>query len=358
MTSETTDFSPLSKSDSTSTLNSLASTPTLKKKRNFKGLKLPTATANPEPVDDIGNLTQKIGEMAIENKMMKEDLLPSDFEVLGELGHGNGGVVRKVLHVPSQRLMAKKALLLDQGPNKQLARPEADLIKKQVVRELHILNSCRSDFIVGFYGAFIHDGEISICMEYMDLGSLDVVYRKLKRIDNEAILGHISIAVLEGLVYLYLNYRIIHRDIKPNNILLNSKGQIKICDFGVSGEAINSVVKTFVGTSAYMSPERIKGESYSVQSDVWSLGITLMELAIGRFPFPEGDEPVQLAVFELLEYIVNEEVPRLPKGIFSEPFEKFVHVCLTKDSNKRPTPSQLMHHSFIIATRLIYNYIK
>lgn len=94
-------------------------------------------------------------------------------------------------------------------------------------------------------------------------------------------------------------------DIKPSNILFNSEGQIKICDFGVSGELINSIANTFVGTSTYMSvcslshyvyfythhiiqPERIQGAQYTVKSDVWSLGISLIELALGRFPFADS----------------------------------------------------------------------
>ncbi|KAF5360942.1 hypothetical protein D9756_005079 [Leucocoprinus leucothites] len=103
------------------------------------------------------------------------------------------------------------------------------------------------------------------------------------------IVGQVALAVLEGLTYLYDVHRIIHRDIKPSNILCNSSGEIKICDFGVSGELINSIADTFVGTSTYMSPERIQGAQYTVKSDVWSLGISLVELALGHFPFAESD---------------------------------------------------------------------
>jgi serine/threonine protein kinase len=106
-------------------------------------------------------------------------------------------------------------------------------------------------------------------MEYMDLGSLDWIYKKMGTLDED-IIAQITVSVLKGLVYLFDEHKIIHRgrkycrcllvtllslfsDVKPSNILLNSAGQIKIADFGVSGELTSSMVKTFVGTSAYMS---------------------------------------------------------------------------------------------------------
>jgi len=121
-------------------------------------------------------------------------------------------------------------------------------------------------------------------MEYMDKGSFDCIYKQIGPINIEVV-SMVALSVLRGLTYLYDAHRIIHRDIKPSNILCNSEGDIKLCDFGVSGELINSIAHTFVGTSIYMSPERIKGAEYSVKSDIWSLGISLIELAIGRFPF-------------------------------------------------------------------------
>jgi len=133
------------------------------------------------------------------------------------------------------------------------------------------MHDCHSPYIISFYGAFLSDPNICICMEYMDKGSLDGIYKKIGAIDIEVV-SKVALAVLEGLTYLYDVHRIIHRgelkdvssfdfmpklmvasDIKPSNILCNSQGQIKICDFGVSGELINSIADTFVGTSTYMS---------------------------------------------------------------------------------------------------------
>lgn len=161
------------------------------------------------------------------------------------------------------------------------------------------------------------------------------------------VLGKIAEAVLGGLTYLYLTHRIMHRDIKPSNVLVNSKGQIKLCDFGVSSELENSVADTFVGTGTYMAPERIQGSPYTVKSDVWSVGLTLMELAIGKFPFSiESDEDEEAAgpqgILDLLQQIVLEPAPKLPKSdAFPQILEDVIAKCLMKNPDERPTPQQL-----------------
>lgn len=205
---------------------------------------------------------------------------------------------------------------------------------------------------------------------------------------------------------------------KPSNVLVCAAGQIKICDFGVSGELINSIADTFVGTSTYMSvsnlffrsmlihvvfrsllnaniqPERIQGAQYTVKSDVWSLGITLIELGMGRFPFSNDEDsddedsedeltlsPVkpggkdrslaeldarkkkraaeraekkkdgvslggsgsQMSILELLQHVVNEPAPTLkPEHKFNKDVHIFVDSCLMKDVNRRPTPKELL----------------
>ncbi|CAB4063526.1 MAP2K1 [Lepeophtheirus salmonis] len=250
-----------------------------------------------------------------------------EFEKLSELGSGNGGVVHCVLHRPSGTIMAKKMIHLEVKP----------ATKKQIITELKILHKCNSPYIVGFYGAYHSDGEINICMEYMDGGSLDLVLKK------------------------------------------TVKEKSKFCDFGVSGQLIDSMANSFVGTRSYMSPERLQGSPYSVASDVWSLGLSLLEISLGMYPIPPpdvaalthifgpqiGPEDVAIAranripkspgngsckpmaIFELLEYIVNQPPPKLLSRVFSDEMRDFVERCLRKKSNERPDLDTLMAHPWI-----------
>ncbi|KNZ73163.1 Dual specificity protein kinase FUZ7 [Termitomyces sp. J132] len=281
------------------------------------------------------------------NAEHKFDLRNEDLKDLQELGQGNGGSVKKVEHVPTGTIMAKKIVLIDAKPS----------VRKQILRELQIMHDCKSKHIISFFGAFLADPNICICMEFMDKGSLDGIYKKIGAIDIDVV-GQVALAVLEGLTYLYDVHRIIHRDIKPSNILCNSRGEIKICDFGVSGELINSIADTFVGTSTYMSPERIQGAQYTVKSDVWSLGISLIELALGRFPFSDKGVSLQgggmtMSILELLQHIVNEPAPRLtPEGRFPREAEEFVDSCLLKDPDLRKTPKDLFNHIWIQQARV------
>ncbi|KAB0800992.1 hypothetical protein PPYR_05346 [Photinus pyralis] len=316
----------------------------------------------------IDNLTARLEELDMDDMQRKRievflcqkekigELSEDDFEKLGELGSGNGGVVMKVRHKSSRLIMARKLIHLEVKP----------AIKKQIIRELKVLHECNFTHIVGFYGAFYSDGEISICMEYMDAGSLDLILKKAGRIP-ENILGKITSAVLKGLSYLRDKHAIMHRDVKPSNILVNSCGDIKICDFGVSGQLIDSMANSFVGTRSYMSPERLQGTHYSVQSDIWSLGLSLVEMAIGMYPIPppdtktisaifglhDGDSPSHsngprpMAIFELLDYIVNEPPPKLPSGFFSSEFKDFVDHCLKKHPDERADLKTLMNHEWI-----------
>ncbi|KAF2884352.1 hypothetical protein ILUMI_21801 [Ignelater luminosus] len=328
-----------------------------------------TNTTNLVRKSSIDNLTARLEELDMDDTQRKRievflcqkekigELSDDDFEKLGELGSGNGGVVMKVRHKSSRLIMARKLIHLEVKP----------AIKKQIIRELKVLHECNFTHIVGFYGAFYSDGEISICMEYMDAGSLDLILKKAGRIP-ENILGKITSAVLKGLSYLRDKHAIMHRDVKPSNILVNSCGDIKICDFGVSGQLIDSMANSFVGTRSYMSPERLQGTHYSVQSDIWSLGLSLVEMAIGMYPIPppdaktlaaifgphqDGDSPGHtngprpMAIFELLDYIVNEPPPKLPSGIFSDEFKDFVDRCLKKHPDERADLKTLMNHEWI-----------
>lgn len=240
---------------------------------------------------------------------------------LDELGKGNYGTVYKVRH--SRPHMRKPGagvggiLSRPAGPDDSNSdcipalkhqdnlsgvvmamkeiRLELDESKfAQIIMELDILHRCVSPFIIDFYGAFFQEGAVYICVEFMDGGSIDKIY---KQGVPENILRKVTLSTIMGLKTLKDDHNIIHRDVKPTNILVNSRGQIKICDFGVSGNLVSSIAKTNIGCQSYMAPERIAGGgiqqsgttstgTYSVQSDIWSLGLSVIECALGRYPYP------------------------------------------------------------------------
>lgn len=274
---------------------------------------------------------------------------PDEFETMGDLGSGNGGYVTKVIHIPSKRVLARKVIRLEVNSAE----------KNRIMQELEVLKHCNSPYIVEYFGAWHRNGEINLFMEYMDGRSLDSILSKTTRI-REDILGKITISVIKGLTYLRDKLNIMHRDIKPSNILVNSSGKIKICDFGVSGHLIDSIAQSFVGTKQYMSPERLTGHPYTVQSDIWSLGLTLVELALGMYPIPQHDpmkmyegepspEASKMPVFALMECIVNQPPPTIPgPPIFSAEFKDFVDRCLKKLPEERFDLRTIVQHTFVI----------
>ncbi|KAI9827964.1 MAG: Protein kinase C signaling pathway involved MAPKK protein [Phylliscum demangeonii] len=273
---------------------------------------------------------------------------------LGSLGEGAGGSVSRCVLRGRTTVFALKIIITDPNPD----------VKKQILRELSFNKDCMSEYICRYYGAFVDTstGTISIAMEFAEGGSLDSVYREVKRLGGrtgEKVLGKVAEGVLNGLTYLH-SRKIIHRDIKPSNILLCRNGQVKLCDFGVSGEfGTKGDANTFIGTSYYMAPERITGQSYTITSDVWSLGVTLLEVAQHRFPFPadatgESQQP-RAGMLDLLTYIVRQPIPELKdepelggKGIrWSENFKYFIECSLEKEPDRRATPWRMLEHPWM-----------
>ncbi|KAJ2801978.1 MAP kinase kinase Wis1 [Coemansia guatemalensis] len=256
--------------------------------------------------------------------------------VLEVLGLGQYGVVHKVFHRPTRVIMALKEIRLEL--NKRALQ--------QIIMELDVLHKARSPYIVDFYGAFFIESCVYYSMEFMECGSLDRLYPAGI---PEAVLGKITLSVVKGLQFLKDKLNIIHRDVKPTNVLVNKKGEVKLCDFGVSGELNQSLAKTHVGCQSYMAPERIIGtagpEGYTIQSDVWSLGLTIIEAATGRFPY----ENIGFTnVFDQINAIVNGDPPKLPSSRYSEAACDFVNCCLNKDSNSRPNYQKLLEHPWLV----------
>lgn len=249
-----------------------------------------------------------------------------ELQFVEELGRGNYGTVSKVLHKPTGVLMAMKEVRLELEEKKFT----------QILMELEVLHKCDSPYIVDFYGAFFVEGAVYMCMEFMDGGSLDKIYGD--GVQSEACLAYITECVIRGLKELKDKHNIIHRDVKPTNILVNSMGKVKLCDFGVSGNLVASLAKTNIGCQSYMAPERIKtanpdDATYSVQSDIWSLGLTILEVAAGHYPYPPETFD---NVFLQLSAIVDGEPPKLDPSRFSKKAQMFVKSCLNKNPEFRP----------------------
>eukprot|EP01004_Peranema_trichophorum_P002612 NODE_1658_length_1859_cov_163.151498_g1405_i0.p1 GENE.NODE_1658_length_1859_cov_163.151498_g1405_i0~~NODE_1658_length_1859_cov_163.151498_g1405_i0.p1 ORF type:complete len:425 (+),score=63.69 NODE_1658_length_1859_cov_163.151498_g1405_i0:82-1356(+) len=275
------------------------------------------------------------------------DLLPDDLECKdGEkfLGKGASGVVKLMYHKKTGKAYAVKVIHFGIILDKQMIEQE--------IRALEMA----SPFVVRAYTAFMRDRSLHIVQEYMDLGSLSDVLKKTKQIP-EHIIRAIAIQVLLGLREMHegllegptlgvqggAKHRI-HRDLKPANLLVNSRGQVKIADFGIA-TTTNTVGKsTFVGTTTYMSPERIRGARYGTASDVWSVGLLLVESATGNFPFKDRSNFI-----ELLIDITSTEKVALPDEL-SDTCKEFLWSCMAQNPEDRPSVSQLLKHPFITHT--------
>ncbi|KAL8998229.1 MAG: hypothetical protein Q9188_006149 [Gyalolechia gomerana] len=314
-----------------------------------------------------------------------------EVDTLEELGKGNYGTVYKVRHSrpqmrrPGQGLGGNRAIPSvgnspqSAGSNEEPSSAEIIAIEPSptssttgivmamkeirleldeakfaaIIMELDILHRCVSPFIIDFFGAFFQEGAVYICMEFMDGGSVDKLYG-----DGvpEGVLRKITVSTVMGLRSLKDDHNIIHRDVKPTNILVNTRGQVKICDFGVSGNLVASIAKTNIGCQSYMAPERIAsggvaqaganpgGGTYSVQSDIWSLGLSIIECAMGQYPYPPE---TYNNIFSQLSAIVDGEPPDLPADDFSEEAKDFVRGCLNKIPKLRPTYAMLLRHPWL-----------
>ncbi|KAL3529617.1 hypothetical protein ACH5RR_008939 [Cinchona calisaya] len=276
------------------------------------------------PVDDDADSTEKTFRCA-----------SHEMRIFGAIGSGASSVVQRAIHVPKHRIIALKKINIFEKEKRQ-----------QLLNEIRTL--CEAPYHLGlveFYGAFYtpDSGQISIALEYMDGGSLADVIRVHKCIP-EPVLSSMVRKLLHGLSYLHGVRHLVHRDIKPANLLVNLKGEPKITDFGISAGLENSIAMcaTFVGTVTYMSPERIRNESYSYPADIWSLGLAVFECGTGEFPYTANEGPVNLML-----QILDDPSPSPQKQDFSSEFCSFVDACLQKDADARPTAEQLLAHPFI-----------
>ncbi|KAL1533154.1 Mitogen-activated protein kinase kinase 5, variant 2 [Salvia divinorum] len=258
----------------------------------------------------------------------------SELERVSRIGSGAGGTVYKVLHRPSAKIYALKVIYGN----------HEDAVRNQMRREIQILRDVDNPNVVRCHNLIDHNGEIQVLLEYMDRGSLEN-----RHIPNETSLSDLARQILCGLYYLHRR-KIVHRDIKPSNLLINSRGVVKIADFGVSRILAQTMdnCNSSVGTIAYMSPERINtdlnhGRYDGYAGDIWSLGVSILEFYLGKFPFSVGRQGDWAS---LMCAICMSQPPEAPPTASRE-FRDFIACCLQRDPAKRWTAAQLLRHPFI-----------
>lgn len=192
------------------------------------------------------------------------------------IGRGCSGHVLRAKHHRTDALFAIKVV------NNVYDKAKRD----QMLTEIRTLYSVESPYLVEFYGAYFRDHALSLVLEYCEAGSLDQLLRKHALGLPERVIAAMAFQMLMGLLHLKQTHHF-HRDIKPQNILVKPTGSVKLTDFGIARELGNSqdMAQTFVGTFKYMSPERVENRPYSFSSDIWSLGLVLIESATREFPY-------------------------------------------------------------------------
>jgi serine/threonine protein kinase len=212
--------------------------------------------------------------------------------------------------------------------------------QEEMLKEIRLLSTFRHDNIVAYLGSAVVSKSLLIVMEYVSCGSLAFILSHFGKLPSSSV-SQYSRHILRGLIYLH-SHDVVHRDIKPANLLLDESGRCKLTDFGTA-DRFTTMKTDIKGTPMYMSPEALQGKTVKA-SDIWSFGLTIMELLTGSTPWDTGGCPNPFYIMNMI--IATDVLPdfsHLPAVA-----DGFIRSCVTRDPLKRPTAEQLVENPFLL----------
>ncbi|KAF9181502.1 hypothetical protein BGZ51_001126 [Haplosporangium sp. Z 767] len=265
---------------------------------------------------------------------------PEDYDISLPIGYGSSAVVYNAYYKPLNKRVAIKVIDLDMFERNQI---------DELRRETQVMALCKHPNVLRVNGAFVADSKLYIVTPYLSAGScLDIMKTAYPDGFDEVSIATILKQALQGLDYLHKNGHI-HRDVKAGNLLMDEDGSVLLADFGVSSSLMETgdrrgMRKTFVGTPCWMAPEVMEQAGYDYKADIWSFGITAIELATGHAPFAKYP-PIKVLMLTL-----SNDPPTLDrestKHRYSKLLKEMIDSCLQKDPARRPSAEKLLNHSF------------
>ncbi|KAK8875479.1 hypothetical protein M9Y10_005645 [Tritrichomonas musculus] len=271
--------------------------------------------------------------------MFKYPLSTSNYELLHLVGVGTYSRVYESNCRDNNQVIAVKQINLEEFP----------LELETIQRQTAFWSKCEHPNVVKYYASFIDGSTLWILNEYMGAGSLkDIIKLNYQNgFKNEQLIAALLAQVVMGVKFFHDNHEI-HRDIRTNNILVNSEGFVKLGDFGLATSLVKGGTRqgstlSLFGEECYMAPEVLRNENgYSEKTDIWSLGLTAIELGTGKMPY------AGMKFMESLVQIIDHDPPSLPDSKeYSAAYKDFVKQCLNSDPSKRATAAELLNHRFI-----------